>query len=253
MMEWAAKGAGFSTMPIVSEDNNSPRPAAVVLLSGGLDSATTAAIARAEGYRVFALSVDYGQRHRFELQAADAVARSLGVERHVTVSVGLGQIGGSALTADVAVPKDRSEDAMSHGIPVTYVPARNTVFLSLALAYAEVVGAADLFIGVNAVDYSGYPDCRPEYIAEFESLANLATKAGVEGSLRFRIHAPLIAMKKAEIIRRGTELGVDYSRTHSCYAPNEVGTPCGHCDACQLRRKGFAAAGLVDPVEYPTP
>jgi 7-cyano-7-deazaguanine synthase len=226
--------------------------AAVVLLSGGLDSATTAAIARAEGYRVFALSVDYGQRHRFELQAADAVGRAIGVERHVTVTVGLGQIGGSALTSDIAVPKDRSADAMAHGIPVTYVPARNTVFLSLALGYAEVVGAADLFIGVNAVDYSGYPDCRPEYIAEFEKLANLATKAGVEGTMRFRIHTPLIAMTKADIIRRGTELGVDYSLTHSCYAPNEVGTSCGHCDACQIRLNGFAAAGLKDPVAYQT-
>ncbi len=225
---------------------------AVVLLSGGLDSATTTAIARADGYRLFALSVDYGQRHRFELQAAGAVARSLGVERHVTVSVGLGQIGGSALTADIEVPKDRSEDAMSRGIPVTYVPARNTVFLALALGYAEVVGAADLFIGVNAVDYSGYPDCRPEYIAEFEKLANLATKAGVEGTLKFRIHTPLIAMTKADIIRRGTELGIDYSQTHSCYAPNEAGLSCGHCDACQLRLNGFAAAGLVDPVEYQT-
>ena len=224
-----------------------------MLLSGGLDSATTAAIARAEGYRIFALSVDYGQRHRFELQAAEAVARSLGVERHVTVSVGLGQIGGSALTANIDVPKDRSADAMAHGIPVTYVPARNTVFLSLALGYAEVVGAADLFIGVNAVDYSGYPDCRPEYIAEFEKLSNLATKAGVEGTLRFRIHTPLIDLAKAEIIRRGTELGVDYGLTHSCYAPNEVGVACGRCDACQLRMKGFAEAGLDDPVKYPTP
>ena len=237
----------------MSQNENTNDRFAVVLLSGGLDSATTAAIARAEGYRIFALSVDYGQRHRFELTAAEAVARALGVERHVTVSVGLGQIGGSALTADIAVPKDRSCDAMAHGIPVTYVPARNTVFLALALGYAEVVGAADLFIGVNAVDYSGYPDCRPEYIAEFEKLANLATKAGVEGTMRFRIHTPLIVMTKAEIIRRGTELGVDYGLTHSCYAPNEAGTPCGHCDACQLRLKGFAAAGLDDPVKYQKP
>jgi 7-cyano-7-deazaguanine synthase len=229
--------------------NNLNQRAAVVLLSGGLDSATTAAIARAEGFRIFALSVDYGQRHRFELHAAEAVAQSLGAERHVTVSVGLGQIGGSALTADIAVPKDRSEDAMAHGIPVTYVPARNTVFLSLALGYAEVVGASDLFLGVNAVDYSGYPDCRPEFIAEFERLANLATKAGVEGT-KFRIHAPLIEMTKADIIRRGTELGVDYSLTHSCYAPNDAGTPCGRCDACQIRLKGFAAAGFEDPVSY---
>jgi len=232
------------------ERDSKNRPAAVVLLSGGLDSATTAAIARAEGYRLFALSVDYGQRHRFELAAADAVAKALGVERHVTVSVGLGQIGGSALTADIAVPKDRTEDAMSHGIPVTYVPARNTVFLSLALGYAEVVGAADLFIGVNAVDYSGYPDCRPEFVAEFEKLANLATKAGVEGTMKFRVHTPLIAMTKAEIIRGGTELGVDYGLTHSCYAPDAAGVSCAHCDACQLRLKGFAAAGLTDPIKY---
>jgi 7-cyano-7-deazaguanine synthase len=250
MMDGAAKGAHFHTMMTNSDRDPSIRPAAVVLLSGGLDSATTAAIARAQGFRIFALSIDYGQRHRFELKAAGAVARALGAERHVTVSVGLGQIGGSALTADVAVPMDRSTDAMSHGIPVTYVPARNTVFLSLALGYAEVVGAADLFIGVNAVDYSGYPDCRPEFIAEFEKVANLATKAGVEGAMRFRILTPLIAMTKAEIIRRGTELGVDYSLTHSCYAPNDAGIACGHCDACQIRRSGFAAAGLVDPVEY---
>jgi 7-cyano-7-deazaguanine synthase len=236
----------------MARDTQSNPRDAVVLLSGGLDSATTAAIARADGYRLFALSVDYGQRHRFELQSAAAVAQSLGVERHVTVSVGLGQIGGSALTADIAVPKDRSADAMSHGIPVTYVPARNTVFLALALGYAEVVGAADLFIGVNAVDYSGYPDCRREFIDEFEKLANLATKAGVERTLQFRIHTPLIAMTKADIIRRGTELGVDFSLTHSCYAPNDAGTPCGHCDACQLRLKGFAAAGLEDPVDYQT-
>ena len=247
MMEWAAKGAGFSTMPIVSEDNNSPRPAAVVLLSGGLDSATTAAIARAEGYRVFALSVDYGQRHRFELQAADAVARSLGVERHVTVSVGLGQIGGSALTADVAVPKDRSEDAMSHGIPVTYVPARNTVFLSLALGLAEVCGASDLVVGINAVDYSGYPDCRPEFLAAFERLASLATAHGVRGGV-CRIHAPLIALTKADIIRKGLELGLDYGLTHSCYDPGPDGRPCNRCDSCVLRAAGFVAAGTPDPL-----
>ncbi len=223
---------------------------AVVLLSGGLDSATTAAIARHDGYRLFALSVDYGQRHRFELDAAKRVAKSLGVERHVVASVGLDQFGGSALTDDIGVPLDRDEGAISHGIPVTYVPARNTVFLSLALGYAEVVGAADLFIGVNAVDYSGYPDCRPEFIAEFEKLANLATKAGVEGTIQFRIHTPLIRMTKAEIIRRGTELGLDYGLTHTCYAPNEEGVSCGRCDACQLRLKGFAEAGVVDPIVY---
>ncbi len=230
--------------------NHSNAHTAVVLLSGGLDSATTAAIALADGYRLFALSVDYGQRHRFELEAAARVARSLGVERHVIATVGLDQFGGSALTDEIAVPMDRDESQISQGIPITYVPARNTVFLALALGYAEVVGAADLFIGVNAIDYSGYPDCRPEFIAEFEKLANLATKAGVENSLKFRIHTPLIRMTKAEIIRRGMDLGVDYSLTHSCYAPNETGVACGRCDACQLRLKGFAEAGLVDPIAY---
>src|SRR3954463_13156130 len=223
---------------------NNPGQAAVVLLSGGLDSATTAAIARSEGYRVFALSVDYGQRHRSELVAARRVAKSLGVERHVVASVGLDPFGGGALTDDLAVPLDRRDEEISHGIPITYVPARNTVFLSLALGYAEVVGAANLFLGVNAVDYSGYPDCRPEFIAEFEKLANLATKAGVEGSLEFHIRTPLIRMTKAEIICRGMELGVDYGLTHSCYAPNAEGVSCGRCDACQLRLKGFAEAGV---------
>jgi 7-cyano-7-deazaguanine synthase len=225
---------------------------AIVLLSGGLDSATTAAIARADGYSLFALSVDYGQRHRFELEAAARVAKSLGVERHVVASVGLDQFGGSALTDDIGVPMDRDESEISQGIPVTYVPARNTVFLSLALGYAEVVGAADIFIGVNAVDYSGYPDCRPEFITAFEKLANLATKAGVEKTIDFRIHTPLIQMTKAEIIRRGTELGVDYRLTHSCYAPSETGVSCGRCDACQLRLKGFAEAGRADPITYQT-
>jgi 7-cyano-7-deazaguanine synthase len=222
------------------------------LLSGGLDSATTAAIARAEGFRLFALSVDYGQRHRFELEAARRVAKWLGVERHVITSVDLSRFGGSALTGLVDVPVDRSDDEISHGIPVTYVPARNTVFLALALGYAEVVGAADLFVGVNAVDYSGYPDCRPEFISAFEELAKLATKAGVEGTMRFRIHAPLMRLTKAEIIRRGMELGVDYSLTHTCYAPNAEGIACGRCDACHLRKKGFAEAGLTDPIGYQT-
>jgi 7-cyano-7-deazaguanine synthase len=230
-------------------DSSSDR-AAVVLLSGGLDSATTAAIARAEGFRLFAFSVEYGQRHRFELAAAARVAQSLGVERHVTVSVDLGQFGGSALTDQIDVPQDRSEEEMAHGIPITYVPARNTVLLALALGYAEVMGAADLFIGVNAVDYSGYPDCRPEFVAAFEQLANLATKAGVENTMRFRVHTPLIQLTKAEIIRRGTELGVDYGLTHSCYAPNADGVACGRCDACRLRLQGFAAAGLADPIRY---
>ena len=224
----------------------------MVLLSGGLDSATTAAIARAEGYRLLALSVDYGQRHRFELDAARRVADALGLAGHVIASVGLDAFGGSALTDQIAVPLDRDDQQISDGIPITYVPARNTVFLSLALGYAEVVGAADVFIGVNAVDYSGYPDCRPEFIAAFEKLANLATKAGVEGSMQFRIHTPLIHMTKAEIIRRGTELGVAYGLTHSCYAPNEAGVACGRCDACRLRLKGFAEAGLTDPIVYQT-
>jgi 7-cyano-7-deazaguanine synthase len=193
----------------------------VVLLSGGLDSATAAAIARSEGFRLHALSVDYGQRHRFELEAARRVAESLGVAEHRVLRIDLGAIGGSALTADIAVPQDRPAEEMSSGIPVTYVPARNTVMLALALGYAEVIGAADIFIGVNAVDYSGYPDCRPEFIEAFERVANLATKAGVEGMLRFHIHTPLIQLTKAEIIRRGTELGVDYALTHSCYAPND--------------------------------
>ncbi|HEX2473529.1 MAG TPA: 7-cyano-7-deazaguanine synthase QueC [Lacipirellulaceae bacterium] len=223
---------------------------AVVLLSGGLDSATTAAIARAEGFRLYALSVDYGQRHRFELDAARRVAQSLGVEEHIVSSVALNQFGGSALTDEIAVPLDRGDDEISHGIPVTYVPARNTVFLALALGYAETLGAADLFIGVNAVDYSGYPDCRPEFIAAFEKLANLATKAGVEKTTNFRIHTPLIHMTKAQIIRRGSELVVDYSLTHSCYAPSNSGIACGRCDACRLRLKGFAEAGLTDPIDY---
>ncbi len=222
----------------------------VVLLSGGLDSATTAAIARAEGFALHALSVDYGQRHRFELAAAERVAASLGVRQHRTVKIDLAQFGTSALTADLAVPKGRDAQAMAEGIPITYVPARNTVFLSLALAMAEVTGAADIFIGVNAVDYSGYPDCRSEFIAAFERLAQLATKAGVEGQLQFKIHTPLVELTKAEIIRRGTALGVDYALTHTCYDPDERGRSCGACDACQLRLKGFAEAGLVDPVEY---
>jgi 7-cyano-7-deazaguanine synthase len=224
---------------------------AVVLLSGGLDSATTAAIARADGFQLFALSVDYGQRHRFELAAARRVAEAIGVARHVTVAVDLAQFGGSALTDQVIdVPQNRSDEELAHGIPITYVPARNTVLLALALGYAEVVGAADLFIGVNAVDYSGYPDCRPEFVAAFEELANLATKAGVEQTLRFRIHTPLIHWTKVQIIRRGTELGVDYGLTHSCYAPSDAGLACGRCDACHLRLKGFAEAGLVDPIAY---
>jgi 7-cyano-7-deazaguanine synthase len=228
---------------------NASRPA-VVLLSGGLDSATAAAIARAEGFQLFAMSIDYGQRHRFELDSARRVAASLHATRHVVVPVGLSQFGGSALTEEIDVPLDRDDSQIAQGIPITYVPARNTVFLSLALGYAEVVGASDLFIGVNAIDYSGYPDCRPEFIAAFEKLATLATKAGVENTMKLRIHTPLIHLTKAEIIRRGIELGVDYGLTHSCYAPNKSGIACGRCDACQLRLKGFAEAGLKDPIAY---
>lgn len=220
---------------------------AVVLVSGGLDSATVLAIARRDGFEVYALSFDYGQRHRFELQAAAAVCARAGVARHVVLPLDLRAFGGSALTADIAVPKDRDESAMSAGIPITYVPARNTVFLSLALAWAEVLGAFDIFVGVNAIDYSGYPDCRPEYIAAFENLARLATKAGVEGQGPFRIRAPLVEMSKAEIIRTGLSLGVDYGVTHSCYDPAPDGTPCRRCDSCQLRSQGFAAAGVIDP------
>ena len=222
----------------------------MILLSGGLDSATAAAIARSEGFDLYALSVNYGQRHRLELAAARRVAEAMGVRRHVILAVDLRQLGGSALTAAIDVPKGRSDAQMQAGIPVTYVPARNTILLALALGYAEVVGAADIFVGVNAIDYSGYPDCRPEFIAAFEHLAGLATKAGVEGKSRFRIHAPLINMTKAEIIRRGVGLGVDYGLTHSCYDPDAAGRSCGRCDSCLLRLKGFAEAGLKDPVGY---
>ena len=225
------------------------RPA-VVLLSGGLDSATAAAIAKSKGFALYALTIDYGQRHRFELAAAHRVAQWLGVARHVVTRIDLGQFGASALTAPIDVPKDRSVDEMESGVPITYVPARNTVFLSLALGFAEVLGTADIFIGVNAVDYSGYPDCRPEFVASFERLANLATKAGVEGTLDFHIHAPLLELTKAEIIHEGVALGLDYGITHSCYDPAISGVSCGRCDACLLRRKGFAEAGLADPLEY---
>jgi 7-cyano-7-deazaguanine synthase len=225
----------------------SPARPAVVLVSGGLDSATVLAIARAEGFDCHALSFDYGQRHRFELDAAKRVCESLGVARHVVLPLDLRAFGGSALTADIAVPKGRDEARMQAAIPVTYVPARNTIFLSIALGWAEALGASDLFIGVNAVDYSGYPDCRPEFVAAFETLANLATKAGVEGTSRFHVHTPLVSLTKAEIIRRGTELGIDYGLTHSCYDPAPTGHPCGECDSCVLRQRGFEAAGLADP------
>lgn len=223
------------------------RPRAVVLLSGGLDSATVLAIARDEGFDCYALSFDYGQRHQFELEAARRTARALGVAEHVILRLDLAQWGGSALTSSLSVPKDRDEAAISEEIPVTYVPARNTVFLSLALAWAEVLGAFDLFIGVNAVDYSGYPDCRPEFIEQFERLANLATKAGVEGAGIFQVHTPLLMLKKAGIIQIGNRLGVDYGITHTCYDPLPDGRACGHCDACRLRQKGFDENGIPDP------
>ncbi len=225
-------------------------PRAVVLLSGGLDSTTTLAVAKNAGYEVFALSVDYGQRHKVELVKAAAVAAHFAVSDHRTVTLDLRAIGGSALTAEVAVPKDRSVEEMNHGIPITYVPARNTILLGVALGYAETVGAFDLFIGANILDYSGYPDCRPEFLTAFESLANLATKAGVEGTGHFRVHAPLLKMTKAEIIRLGTQLGVDYAQTLSCYDPDDRGQSCGHCDSCSLRKKGFAEAGVPDPTAY---
>ncbi len=223
---------------------------AVVLLSGGLDSATVLAIAKAEGYVPYCLSFDYNQRHRYELEAAANVARQLGAARHQTAKIDLRAFGGSALTSEMAVPKDRPTAEMSHGIPITYVPARNTIFLSFALGWAEVLGAWDIFIGVNALDYSGYPDCRPEFISAFERLANLATKAGVEGTGQFKIHTPLINMPKAQIIQTGLSLGVDFGLTHSCYDPDPTGAACGHCDSCQLRRDGFRAAGIPDPTRY---
>jgi len=224
---------------------------AVVLLSGGLDSATALAVAREEGYETYALSVRYGQRHEAELEAAARVAAALGAERHLVVGVDLGAIGGSALTGEIEVPKDVPLAEIGAEIPVTYVPARNTVFLSLALGWAEVLDAEDVFLGVTAVDYSGYPDCRPEYIRAYEAMANLATKAAVEGRQRLRIHTPLIELDKAAIIRLGTGLGVDYGLTSSCYDPAADGSPCGRCDACLLRREGFRQAGLEDPLRYP--
>jgi 7-cyano-7-deazaguanine synthase len=224
---------------------------AVVLLSGGLDSTTVAAMAKQQGFAVYALSFDYGQKHKVELEFATRVATAAGVERHAVVKVDLRAFGGSALTAgDLAVPKHRSEEEMGVGVPVTYVPARNTVFLALALAWAESLGATDIFIGVNALDYSGYPDCRPEFIAAFEAMANLGTKIGVEDGQRIRIHTPLIAMTKRQIIEEGLKLGVDYGMTTTCYDPSESGEACGECDACLLRLKGFAEAGVDDPARY---
>lgn len=225
---------------------------AVCLVSGGLDSATSLACARRDGFEVYALSFDYGQRHKVELEAAARVAKVLGAARHEVTRIDLRLFGGSALTGEIEVPKHRAAAEMSRSIPVTYVPARNTIFLSFALAWAEVLGASDIYLGVNAVDYSGYPDCRPEYIEAFRRMANLATKAGVEGSMALNIHTPLIALSKAEIIRLGVSLGVDYSLTHSCYDPDPAGLACGECDSCRLRLAGFAEAGLADPLQYQT-
>jgi 7-cyano-7-deazaguanine synthase len=230
-------------------ENPSPRPA-VVLLSGGLDSSTCLALARERGHLCHALSFRYGQRHALELKAAARVAQALGAARHLVLEIDLRPIGGSALTDDIPVPKDRPAAEMAHGVPVTYVPARNTLFLSLALAWAETLSATDIFIGVNALDYSGYPDCRPGFIRAFEEVANQGTRLGAEEGRRFTIHAPLMAMTKAQIIAEGTRLGLDYGLTHSCYDPTPAGLACGRCDSCQLRLKGFAEAGLADPLPY---
>ncbi len=223
---------------------------AVVLSSGGIDSTTAMAIARSEGFEVYSLSFRYGQRHAIELESAQRASKALGAKEHLIVDVDLTKIGGSALTGEFDVPKGRKNEEMQRGIPLTYVPGRNTLFLAYAMAWAEVVGAADIFIGVNAIDYSGYPDCRPEFIKAFEEMANLATKAGVEGRIQFRINAPLIQMTKAEIIRKGVELGLDYSITMSCYDPSQEGKGCGQCDSCILRKKGFQEAGVPDPTSY---
>ena len=245
-----SKAAGLTDRPQGKwRMENQPRRA-VVLLSGGLDSATVLAIARSQGFEANALSFSYGQRHSWELEAARRVAESIGVANHRIATIDLRIFGGSALTDDIDVPKGRALDEMTHGIPITYVPARNTIFLAFALAWAEVLGSSDIFIGVNALDYSGYPDCRPEFIEAFENMANLATKAGVEGNQRLKIHTPLIALTKAEIIREGLRLGVDYSLTSSCYDPALDGAPCGLCDSCLLRRKGFKENGIEDPLRY---
>jgi 7-cyano-7-deazaguanine synthase len=236
----------WMTMTGASDD----RRKAVVLLSGGLDSTTVLAVAKGEGYEVYALTFRYGQRHEAEVEAARRVAALAGVAEHVVAEIDLRAFGGSALTGEIAVPKGRDPGEMSAGIPVTYVPARNTIFLSFALAWAEVLCASDIFIGVNALDYSGYPDCRPEYIAAFQRMADLATKAGVEGRQRLRIHAPLINLTKAQIVRKGIELGVDYSLTVTCYDPSADGAACGLCDACLLRLRGFAENGMSDPAGY---
>ena len=228
---------------------NSARKA-IVLSSGGIDSTTAMAIAKHEGFKIYSLSFFYGQRHAFELEAAQKVANAIGVTEHLVINIDLKQIGGSSLTDDIDVPKDRDEQEITREIPVTYVPARNTIFLSFALAWAEVLKSSDIFIGVNAIDYSGYPDCRPEYIDAFERMANLATKAGVEGTTRIRIRTPLIRLTKAKIIQKGIDLGVDFALTHSCYDPSPQGLACGKCDSCFLRRKGFKEAGVTDPTRY---
>ncbi len=223
---------------------------AVVLSSGGIDSTTVMAIAKNKGFEIYSLSFFYGQRHAFELEAAKKVAEALGTTKHIVINIDLKKIGGSSLTDDIDVPKDRNEKSMAHEIPVTYVPARNTIFLSYALALAEVIRSSDIFIGVNAIDYSGYPDCRPEYIEAFERMANLATRVGVEGITKIKIRTPLIHLSKAQIIKKGIELGVDYALTHSCYDPAPQGLACGHCDSCFLRKKGFNEAGIADPTQY---
>jgi 7-cyano-7-deazaguanine synthase len=235
----------------MTEETSNKRKA-VVLLSGGLDSTTTLAVAQSEGYEIYALTFRYGQRHEAEIEAARRIAALSGVAEHVVAEIDLRAFGGSALTSDIAVPKGRAPEEMSEGIPVTYVPARNTIFLSFALAWAEVLGANDIFIGVNALDYSGYPDCRPEYIEAFQRMADLATKAGVEGRQKLVIHTPLISWTKAQIVKKGIELGVDYSLTVTCYDPSKDGAACGQCDACRLRLKGFAESGMQDPARYQT-
>jgi len=233
--------------------NDARQPLAVVLLSGGLDSATCLALARAQGFACHGLTINYGQRHHLEIAAAQRVAQSLGVKRHLVLDFDLRPIGGSALTADILVPKGRSTADMSQEIPVTYVPARNTIFLSLALAWAETLECLDIFIGVNALDYSGYPDCRPQFIKAFQDMARLATRLGTEEGKAFNIHTPLISLSKAQIIQTGLKLGVDYSLTHSCYDPTPAGNACGRCDSCLLRLKGFQDAGLKDPLTYDAP
>ena len=223
---------------------------AVILVSDGIDSTTTMAIAKSEGYELYALTIDYGQRHVHEIENARLVSNFFKADKHIVISINLREIGGSALTSSIEVPVNRSPEEISHGIPVTYVPARNTIFLSIALSWAEVLDADVIFFGANVVDYSGYPDCRPEYIRAFEKMANLGTGKGISGETRFSIKTPLINMTKAEIIRRGVELGVDYSLTHSCYNPGEDGIACGRCDSCLIRKKGFSEAGMTDPVRY---